>query len=216
MAEKLAKFLSFIFHPLLLPTFAIILMFFFPSYLSHYQYAYKKAIVLVVFLSTFISPLLVMLILLNLRVISDISLPDRKERYYPFAIVTMIYITAYFITVNLPLGIPSNISEFVLMSSVIILFVLFVNLKIKVSVHMAGIGGFLGFFYVFFLKESLNEVLFTFMNFEFTAVYFFSILILIAGITATARLILKAHTFKEIGLGFFLGLSVSIVTAFLI
>jgi len=216
MTEKLARFLSFIFHPLLLPTFAVIIMFFFPSYMSHYQYTYKKAIVLVVFLSTFISPLLVMLILLNLRIITNISLPKRKERNYPFAIVTVIYISAYFITVNLPLGIPSNISDFILISSVIILFVLFINLKIKISAHMAGIGGFLGFFYMFFLKESLDEVLFTFLNIQFTAVYFFSLLILIAGIIATARLILKAHTIKEISLGFLSGLVISLLTAYMI
>ena len=215
MVEKLAKLFSFLFHPLLLATFAVIVMFFFPSYLSHYQYTYKKAVVLVVFLSTFISPLLIMLILLNLKVISDISLPKRKERYYPLAIVSLIYITAYIIIARLPLGIPSNISNFILMSTIVIFLVLILNIKIKISAHMAGIGGFIGFFYIFFLKESMNEILFTWLNINFTAVHFFSLLILIAGIIATARLILKAHTANEISFGFFLGLTVGLLTAFI-
>jgi hypothetical protein len=214
MIKKTAGLISLIFHPLLLPTFAVALMFFLPSYLALYPIEYKKAIILVVFLSTFISPLLILLLLLNLRVISDLSLTDRKERILPLGISFLIYIASYFLSIKLPLSIPDNISNFILLSAFVILCVFLLNFKFKVSAHLAGLGGFLGFFHVFVLKEPVHEILFRLFDFQFTSLHFLSIIILLTGFTASSRLLLKAHSISEISVGFLTGLCIGLVNLF--
>jgi hypothetical protein len=76
--------------------------------------------------------------------------------------------------------------------STFILFVL-VFLKIKASIHMVGISTLT----VFVGALSLH--------FEVNTIYNFAALVLLNGFIATSRLELKAHTYKEIPFGFFIG-----------
>ncbi len=215
--KSVAKFFSFVFHPIFLPSFATILLFILPTYLSNFQYVYKKGITQIVFLSTFITPLLIILILVNTRVISDFYLTEKKERFYPFSIVSFIYILTYFILKNLPLGVlkvPTYINNFILLSALTIFVILIVNLKIKASAHMAGMGMFLSFFLIFFNNEGIGKIIFDFSSYSITTIYFFSVIILLSGIVASSRLILKAHTLKEILIGLFVGLFVGLLSVF--
>lgn len=216
--KYIAKFFSFVFHPILLPTFATILLFALPTYLSNFQYIYKKGVVQIVFLSTFLTPLLIILILINTQVISDFYLTKKKERFYPFAIVSFIYILAYIILENLPLGVlkvPSYINNFILLSALTIFISLIFNLKIKISAHMAGVGLFLSFFLVFFNNEGIGRIIFSFLHFNITSIFFFSFIIIIAGIIASSRLFLKAHTNKELLIGFVIGVFIGGISVFM-
>lgn len=76
--------------------------------------------------------------------------------------------------------------------STFILFVL-VFLKIKASIHMTGISTLT----VFVSALSLH--------FEVNVIYGIAILVGLNGLIATSRLELKAHTYKEIVFGFFIG-----------
>ena len=163
---------------------------------------------------TFIFPMLIMMVLLNIRTISSLNLWDQKERVYPYAITSIIYISAYYITINFPAGIPGTISNFVLISVMIIFVVMLINFKIKVSAHMAGIGGFISYFYVFFLKENTGDLLFSIGNTNFYIVHFFIFLFLIAGIIASSRLSLKAHKINQILIGFFTGFVIGLTGIF--
>ncbi len=213
--KNTARFISFIFHPMLLTTYAVILIFMLPTFLSLYPYNYKKAVVLIIFTATFISPLLVMLILLNLRKIKSLHLVDRKERIFPFVISLVLYISAYIITLRFPGGTPFFISSFVLLTTVLMFILLLITFKFKVSVHMAGIGGFIGWFYIFFLRLNLPEVLYVFNGFHFLTVYFFAALFIVAGLVASSRLLLKAHNPIQIISGFLIGLTVGLLDGFL-
>ena len=213
--KNFARAVSLLFHPMLLTSYAILLMFIFPTFLSLYPYNYKKAVILIIFTATFISPLLVMLILLNLQKIKSLTLTDRKERIFPFVVGLVLYISAYFITINFPGGIPLYISTFVLCTSVLLTILLIITFKFKVSVHMAGIGGFIGFFYIFFIKLNISEVLFVIFGFHFLIFHFFTLMILISGIIASSRLFLKAHNPIQIFSGFFTGLIIGLFSVFL-
>jgi len=217
MKQNLAKLFSFIFHPILLPSLATILLFSMPSYLNNFQYIYKRGVTQIVLLSTFITPMLIILILINTKIISSFYLSEKKERFYPFSIVSFIYIFTYLILKNLNLGllsVPSYINNFILISAITIFAILIINFKIKASAHMAGFGAFLSFLYIFFLKENIGNVLFTTFGFNITIIHFFSIIILVGGIIASSRLILKAHTMKEITIGFFVGICVGLFSIF--
>ena len=214
MKKCIPKLISFLFHPLLLPTYAVLLMFIFPAYLSNYQYEYKRIVLLVIFILTFVFPVLVIMVMINMKVISSLNMKGRKERAYPYAVASIIYIAAYYILINFSFTIPSIVSNFILMSTVIIFIIMLINFKIKVSAHMAGIGGFVSFFYVFIMKENMYDFLFSFSNLNITGVYFLALIILLAGIIASSRLSLKAHNICQISTGFVIGFVVGLGNIF--
>lgn len=78
-----------------------------------------------------------------------------------------------------------------LISTFILLLLLF--LKIKASIHLAGISALTVF------VGALSR------HFEVNVIYSIAVLVLLNGLVATSRLELKAHTYKEILFGFFTG-----------
>ena len=76
---------------------------------------------------------------------------------------------------------------------------------------MAGIGGFISYFYVFFIRNNIGEALFTIYNFNITTVNLFSFLIIIAGIIASSRLYLKAHSLSQIYIGLLIGMIIGLM-----
>ena len=209
-----AKIISVIFHPLLLPTYAVILMFIFPTFLSNYQFEYQKIVLIIIFIFTCMIPISLIMLMLFLKTVGSINLKDRRERTYPYVLVCIIYIGAYYFSVKFPPGIPVAVNNFILTATIIIFFIMLINFKIKVSAHMAGIGGFLSFFYVFIMNENINDSLFTIMNFNLQGIHFFGLIILVAAVIATARLSLNAHNMKQILLGFFVGFAVGLINIF--
>ncbi|MCD6557248.1 MAG: hypothetical protein J7K64_08660, partial [Bacteroidales bacterium] len=110
---------------------------------------------------------------------------------------------------------PLYISGFVLCTTILLLILLVLTFKFKISVHMAGMGGFIGFFYVFFVKMNISEVLFMIYGFHILIIHFFVLLLIISGIIASARLLLKAHNPIQIISGFFTGLTIGFLSVFL-
>ena len=78
-----------------------------------------------------------------------------------------------------------------LVSTFILLLLLF--LKVKASIHLVGISTLTVF------VGALS------MHFGVNVIYSIAVLVLLNGLIATSRLELKAHTYKEILIGFFTG-----------
>ena len=78
MEEKIAKAVSVVFHPLLIPTYAMLL---FMNIDTHFTLVipekYKYLTVLFVFLSSFAVPSLIMIILLKLGTINSLQMETR-------------------------------------------------------------------------------------------------------------------------------------------
>ena len=152
--------------------------------------------------------------MLNMKAVSSMKLTKRRERTYPYALISIIYIAAYYISINFSGGIPSNVSNFILTSTIIIFVMMLLNFKIKASAHMAGIGGFISFFYVFIMKENINGLQVTFSSLNITAVHFLVLLIFLAGIIGSSRLSLNAHNLKQISIGFLTGFVIGLINIF--
>jgi hypothetical protein len=135
-----------------------------------------------------------------------LSLNERRDRFIPYAIIAFIYTGGYILLMRFTLlGIPASISNFILIADIIIIVLMLLNFRFKISAHMAGIGGFLSFFYVFLLKEILSDTLFTLFHIDFTILFFIIFIILISGLIASARMHLKEHNLSQILTGFFVG-----------
>lgn len=151
----------------------------------------KWRISLVVFLFSFIFPVLNIFILVKLKRIPSITLSERKDRTFPFLLVTLFYFGLFYLLMDL--NIWNSIKLFIFGGALSILACLVINLKFKISIHMVGIGGFLG------VLISLAYLI----NVDLTPYYIATIIV--AGIIGFARLFLNEHKPLQIYLGFFLG-----------
>ncbi len=180
----LARIVSGIAHPILMPLYAISIIFY------NIPYQFKFLIFLIVLTTTIVLPLSILPFLKATKKISDYGLTNRKERSLPLFISSVFYLIGYIILFKL----TYFISSIVLGAATVIFLVGLISYSRKISIHSAGIGGLIGV--IFFL----NWV------FKADCVSVFITAILFAGLLGTARLHLKAHTPQQVYCGFLLGL----------
>lgn len=190
MTRGLAQTLSYILHPAVYPVLGVILVLQVSPYFVPFQAVLWS--ILLVFTGTYLIPVLLTLFMLRLKVISTLELRNASERRFPYLVGALSY---YLVSEILSrLGLPAEIQLFLLASAGVILLHLVLLRYFKPSAHMAGIGGFLALVAVLALEYRINLII------------LISVVILLAGFLASARLFLKAHTNLEIFFGFFSGL----------
>jgi membrane-associated phospholipid phosphatase len=187
----LAKAISLLLHPLLLPTYAFILTIYSNPFLfSSYENA-KWIFVLRVFINTFIFPAISILLLWRLGFVKHLEMPEKEDRIIPFIVVGTLYIWSF---MTFRKSDEPQILNIILLGSCFTLFAsFFTNIFSKVSIHAAGMACF-----------TAVSLILTMQSY-FDLRFMFMITLLLAGITGTARLYLKAHTLREIWNGYFIG-----------
>jgi len=190
--SSLARIISGLFHPVLLPFFTLILML-----QSHYFFAgvlpLKEILILMglVLLTTVFCPFLVIFLLFRAKIVSSLSMEKREERILPLLSIGVFYYLTYYLLKGISLSIL--FSYFMLAATLLIIICLFVNFFFKISLHMAGIGGVTGFWLGLSIRQGTpHEIL-------------ISILILLCGLLGFARLSNGNHSPKEVYTGLFLG-----------
>lgn len=189
----LAKFISVVFHPLLMPSYALVIIFNSNTHYSYMPFEAQRLIYILVFLCTFLIPVSTIPFLMNLKLVSGASLKNHRERIIPLFISALSYYFAYYLLNQLPISTIGFIKIMVLASAVLIGLSLFISFKWKISAHLIGIGGLIAsmFYYaVYFVAD-------------FT--YLIILLSLAAGTIAYARLILQAHNPAQVYIGFLTG-----------
>ncbi len=198
-----SKIVSILFHPLLMPTYALIIIFNSGTHYSFIPGQAQKIIYVLVFLTTFLVPVSIIPFLLQLKVISAFQLNDRKDRLIPLFITAISYYFSFYLLTRLPFHVPQFIKILVLASAILIIINLFINLKWKISSHLIGISGLLALIFLYSIVYYANLL------------YVLVILALITGIVAFARLKLNAHNPKQVYLGFLLGFVGMIIIVYL-
>jgi hypothetical protein len=131
----------------------------------------------------------------KLELISSLELDDKKERTIPFVSIATFYIWTFFYykpSYHLPFANPLIAS--MLLGGVVSVFMgFFINIFTKISLHSIAAGAFLGF-YLSITKYTVYDTS-----------LFLPIILIIAGMVGTARLLLRAHTLKQVLLGYFVG-----------
>ena len=192
MEQRFAKIVSMLFHPLLIPTYAMLML---VNTKTHFTLVlpenFRYLTVLFVFLTSFVLPLLIMLILLKLGKIKSLEMVTRQERILPLFIVAIFFYITYYLLKQGPHFVIFNI--FMLGATLLVILSLLINYITKISIHMVALGGLFGTFIGFdlALRLDLRALL--------------SVIVLVAGITGFSRLRLKAHTNGQIYGGFLLG-----------
>lgn len=190
LLQPVSRITSIIFHPLLVPTWGFLLLSNSGFYFALLPWSVKKFLLLVVFLFTCLLPAL-SIWLLSLNPKFDINLGKSTERILPLLMSAVFYYLGYLILERLPIF---PIYKLFLIGSVLVqIALLVVSLKWKISVHVASIGALTGGFVGLSFRVQENPV------------FILTLLILVAGMVATSRLILLKHTNLQVYAGFTLG-----------
>lgn len=193
-----AKIVSYIFHPLFMPTILSVLV----SYLNPSAFAaldqdQKVKLLSSIALNTILFPLVTTLLLKALGFIESIQMHKSKDRIIPLIGTMVFYFWIYLVMKNVP-ATPLVLRVLMLGSFWGVIVVFMLNIFLKVSMHTAAAGGVLGIVLVVMMIGHLN--------------LFLPLLValLIGGIVGTARLVLQAHTPSEVWIGYLAGILVQL------
>src|SRR5690554_214349 len=141
MASKLANIVTVILHPAILPTLGFLLLFNSGFYFSFINWEAKRMLLLVILFSTAIMPLLSMSVL-ALYPKFTLSFETSNQRILPLLFSSVFYYMGYFL-LNRMNAYP--IIKIIMIASVmVILALMLISLRWKISSHMAAIGGLMG------------------------------------------------------------------------
>lgn len=190
--RRLSAVLAYLFHPLLMPVYATLIVFYYNTYLVYsVPPVLQRIILLLILVSTLLFPLATAILLLQKGSISSLHMPLRQERNIPYITTCVYYITGWYLLSRLPVA--HIFSQIMLGASVAILLVFFINLRFKISIHMIGIGGLVG------ILVALSSHLIVAMTIPILLSIF------IAGLLGTARIVHGKHSPAEVYSGFLLG-----------
>ncbi|TNE56113.1 MAG: phosphatase PAP2 family protein [Bacteroidetes bacterium] len=202
--KVIAQIISWIFIPLIMPIYALMVVMYVPSFESsffqyntlYWMHPNFKLLVLSMFaIFCFLAPGISLIMLRRSKAISSIEMDDRQERNIPI-IISALYclVLGVLLWVKTPNQmIPVAIYALPWGGFLGISIAGIINRFDKISLHALGAGMMFGFFISYYYYQ---------------AEYYFEILIfatLVCGLVMSARLYLKKHTMKQVISGFLLG-----------
>ena len=193
---RTARVISAIFTPFSIPFLAFLILFLF-SYLRIMPIQYKLIVLGVVYCFTILMPTLTIFLFCKINGFSPEDLGERKRRFMPFLLTITSYV--FCLVMMHRLNIPWYMTGIILAALIMMVICIVVNLKWKLSEHMAGVGAIVGGLVSFSALFGYNPV------------WWLCLFILIAGVLGTARIILQHHTLGEVLVGFAVGLICSLL-----
>ena len=193
---RTARVISAIFTPFSIPFLAFLILFLF-SYLRIMPIQYKLIVLGVVYCFTILMPTLTIFLFRKINGFSPEDLGERKRRFMPFLPTITSYV--FCLVMMHRLNIPWYMTGIILAALIMMVICIVVNLKWKLSEHMAGVGAIVGGLVSFSALFGYNPV------------WWLCLFILIAGVLGTARIILQHHTLGEVLVGFAVGLICSLL-----
>lgn len=193
---RVARMVSAVFTPFSIPFLAFLILFLF-SYLSIMPIQYKLIVLGIVYCFTIMIPVLAIFIFKKINGFGAQELGERKKRYVPFFLTITSYV--FCLLMMNRLNIPWYMSGIILAALIMMVICIVVNLKWKLSEHMAGAGAVIGGLVAFSALFGYNPV------------WWLCLFILVAGVLGTARIILGHHTLGEVMGGFAVGFICSLM-----
>jgi hypothetical protein len=192
MNNKIAQFLSFVFHPVLMPTYALLLIFRQSTYFAHtIPNETKFKLFEIILLNTLILPVIISYIMVRRGWISSLEMQAREERLFPYlSNLLLMLVSAYMIYM---LRLPRVFFLLTLGAAAAVVIAVIINTKWKISIHMVGLGALIGTLFGLssFLLIDLRMMIIAFL--------------VLAGLVGVARLTLGAHKPSQIYAGFAIG-----------
>lgn len=186
-----ARVMSMVFTPYYLPLVGLIALFTF-SYMSLMPWPYKLTIILMVYLFTILLPTLLIHFYRRYQGWTPMEMGLKERRLVPYIIAILCYFACYYVMSLW--RIPQFMANILVAALVIQVVCAIINVWWKISTHTAAIGGFEGALVAFSIL------------FAFNPMTWFCIILIIAGMVGSSRMILRQHTLGQVVAGFVLGL----------
>lgn len=210
-----ANIISWLFMPLLIPTYCLVLTLFtisFDGFLSGSASLWslpndvKWALINLFLIFTLIAPGISLLVLRNRKMISSIEIHDRAQRFFPILLM-FFYSIALFLLLFLKIkdtAIPYFIFTFPLAGAFVSMALFAANYIFKISLHAAGCGIMFGYILAYVIQQQY---------FEFWILIAASI---ISGLTISSRLYLEKHSVDEVTHGWLIGACITFAVNYLL
>ncbi|HHB78708.1 MAG TPA: hypothetical protein ENK85_05710 [Saprospiraceae bacterium] len=208
MLKAGAKVISYLFHPLMVMSYGLIML----LIINPYMFGFSSPmggdkLILIVWLSSFLLPAFAALMMKFTGLIPSLELSqDRMTRIGPLIVTSIFYLWLARNFYHNP-SIPPIFSAYVMGATISLLIAFFINLFKKISLHGVGMGGWLMltiFMYKYFDFDSFTLRLGADV-YQVGLNYWLFLVLILSGIVGTARLILKAHELDEVSIGFLVG-----------
>lgn len=201
-----SNIISWVFMPLLMPIYALLLVMFIPSDIDFIQngecmyamdFQFKKAFLYMYLIFCVLAPGVSFLILKRRGIIASIEMEERTERFIPIAVM-LVYCLVLFFYINYLINtnhliVPKFLTTLPLSGAAVTAVFILVNRWRKISIHAASAGILVGFVLAYILQQVQYEL------------WVFTLSLLITGIVMSARLYLQKHTFSEVIIGWLIG-----------
>jgi len=192
-ADFMAKFISVIFHPVLMPLYGLIIIFSAPTLFDFLPSVQKKIVLLIFSTNNILLPLSLIPYMKWRKMISSWTIDDRSERIIPMAITSFFYLVTVYVV--LKFNIPVFIKAFILSTALFSFVLTIINFWWKISIHAAGAGAMTSLIFVLSIK----------MHTPLTP--FLISAILASGLILSSRLWLNSHNPKEVWFGYLAGIA---------
>jgi hypothetical protein len=203
MELRIAKAISYIFHPLFIPFYTILILLSSDSYLLlMIPLKGKLLLVGIVILTTVILPLITGFILIRMKIIHSLFPGTREERIYLLLNAAIFYYLTYYLLKGTHVSVVFN--YFMLGSTFLVICSLMITFFYRISLHMIAAGGLLGGIFGLTFGNSMNVT------------GFILTLILFAGLMGSARLKIDSQKPAEVYYGFLVGITVMFLLFILI
>jgi hypothetical protein len=199
MTRKIAQFISLLLHPVLIPTLGFFLLFQSGFYFSYINWEAKRIVLIIVLFTTAILPLLAMSILaMNPRF--RLSFETGNQRAMPLLFSSIFYYLGYLLLSRIN---AFPILKFMMIASVLVIIsLMIISLKWKISSHMAALGGLTGALLALSFRTGINPV------------WAIITVILATGLAGSAQLSLGKNNLWHLEAGYALGFTLLYLTIF--
>lgn len=188
--KKILPFFSYLFHPIFIPVYAAFFYFFLND--SYFSNSEKYFAVFQIVIITILLPILFFFVLRSAGQVDSIMISEVSQRKIP--LVIQCFLTILLVRKSITLDHFLEFHFFFLgglSSTVISLILLF--FRTKASLHMVAISALT----IFVIGLSIHN--------QIRNINLIAFLVLINGVVASSRLEMKAHTTRELVIGFVLG-----------
>lgn len=189
--KKILSFFSYLFHPIFIPLLGTIFYVLLENHyftLGQYLILFLQIIIITIFL-----PIAFFFLLRTFGKIETVMVSDISHRKIPLLLQIMLF--AVLIQKGITLESFPSLYFFLvggIFSTIFAFFLLY--FKIKASIHMIGISSLTVFIIGLSMHNEVNTI---------NTVAFF---VIMNGVVASSRLVMKAHSNKELIIGFLCGL----------
>lgn len=187
-----ARVLSMVFTPFYLPLVGLVALFVF-SYMNLLPWKYKLMVLGLVYIFTILLPSILIRLYRHYQGWNLIELGTRERRMIPYVISILCYFGCYYLMTIF--HIPSFMARILLAALLIQIVCAVINVWWKISTHSAAIGGVTG-----------AIVAFSFL-FSFNPNWWLCVVLIIAGMVGSSRIILRQHSLAQVLTGFLVGLA---------